>query len=214
MPIISAQEAGDLKVCAFLDMIAWSEGTSEDRHRTTQFDGYDVIVTGSDGPEIFTDFSTHPFANGRPAKHITGTLFSSASGRYQFLRTHWVHYRDLLLLPDFGPLSQDKWAIRLIRERRALVDIENGNIYSAIQRCANIWASFPGAGYDQPENKMEKLIQVFNEKLRLLTAPAEIPDAETDMQESGVVLLLEIKHDIDLIKDKLDLLVNMIEQRS
>lgn len=213
MPIISSQEAGGINVCAFLDMIAWSEGTSEDRHRTTVFNGYDVIVTGSDGPEIFTDFSTHPFANGRAAKLIRGTLFSSASGRYQFLRTHWVHYRDLLSLPDFGPLSQDKWAIRLIRERNALVDIHDGNISEAIQRCSNIWASFPGAGYDQPEHKMEELIHVFNEKLRMLKLPSQPLETITAIEETNEVSLQDIKKDIYKIKYKLIQIINILEQR-
>ncbi|CAH2785538.1 MAG: Phage lysozyme R (EC [uncultured Caballeronia sp.] len=118
-------------------------------------DGYDVIVTGSDGPEVFTDFSGHPFNNGRVPKHVTGSLYSSAAGRYQFLRTHWVHYRDQLKLPDFSPLSQDLWAIQLIRERSALADIRDLRIREAISRCSNIWASFPGAGYGQPEHKLD-----------------------------------------------------------
>ncbi|MCI4183671.1 lysozyme, partial [Dickeya dianthicola] len=52
---------------AFLDMLAFSEGTAN--HPLTRNRGYDVIVTGADGaPEIFTDYRDHPFANGRPAK--------------------------------------------------------------------------------------------------------------------------------------------------
>ena len=53
---------------AFLDTLAFSEGTSN--HPLTVNDGYDVIVTGVDGPEVFTDYSAHPFANGRKPKQI------------------------------------------------------------------------------------------------------------------------------------------------
>ena len=74
---------------AFLDMLAFSEGTCVEKHPLTQHDGYDVIVTGSDGPEVFTDFSQHPFV-GRPAKHISGKLYSTASGRYQPLLRWWL----------------------------------------------------------------------------------------------------------------------------
>lgn len=147
MPFISNIKTDNPHLYAFLDMIAWSEGTCNSIHTLTKMDGYDVIVTGINGPEIFSDFNSHPFSSGRAPKHVTGSLFSSASGRYQFLRTHWEHYRNQLKLPDFGPLSQDLWAIQLIRERRALADIKELRIRDAITKTANIWASFPGAGY-------------------------------------------------------------------
>lgn len=146
---------------AFLDMLAWSEGTSTSP--ATKNNGYDVIVTGIDGkPEVFSDYSTHPFASGRPSKVINSRgLTSNASGRYQHMLRDHAHYRDLLGLPDFGPNSQDKWAIQLIKERRALPSIEAGRIEDAISRCRNIWASLPGAGYGQPEHRMSRLLDVY-----------------------------------------------------
>ncbi|CAI2037506.1 Phage lysozyme [Serratia fonticola] len=146
---------------AFLDMIAWSEGTSTSP--ATKNNGYDVIVTGADKkPEIFTDYSDHPFNKGRPSKVINSKgLTSNASGRYQNMLRDWGHYRNLLKLPDFGPESQDRWAIQLIKERRALPDIEAGRILLAISKCRNIWASFPGAGYGQPEHKLERLLAQY-----------------------------------------------------
>jgi muramidase (phage lysozyme) len=73
----------------------------------------------------------------------------------------WAYYKGLLNLPDFGPASQDKWAKQLIKERRALDDIEAGNITSAISKCRNIWASLPGAGYGQPEHKLDRLLAQY-----------------------------------------------------
>ena len=142
-------------------MLAVSEGTSTSP--ATLCNGYDVIVTGIDRqPEIFTDFSTHPFANGRKSKQINSKgLFSSASGRYQFMLKHWEHYRKQLNLPDFGPESQDIWAIQLIRERGALPLIDQGDFRLAAARCANLWASLPGAGYNQHENKIEDLEMAY-----------------------------------------------------
>ena len=142
---------------AFLDMIAVSEGTSTSP--ATQDRGYDVIVTGSDGvPEIFTDYRAHPFADGRPSKVINSKgLTSNASGRYQFMLRDYLHYKTLLHMPDFGPDSQDLWAIQLIRERGALPLIDIGNFDLAVARCSNLWASLPGAGYGQHENGMDKL---------------------------------------------------------
>lgn len=151
---------------AFLDMLAYSEGTSTSP--ATKCDGYDVIVTGRDRvPEIFHDFSAHPFApeypgNGgkkRPSKIINSSgLTSNAAGRYQHMLVHWPHYRDLLNLPDFGLNSQDLWAIQLIRERGALPLIDMGSFELAVNRCKNIWASLPGANYPgQPMHNIAKL---------------------------------------------------------
>lgn len=146
---------------AFLSMIGWSEATTTSP--ATLNDGYDVIVTGIDGkPEIFTDYSDHPFANGRPPKRVNlKGLTSSASGRYQIMRKDWPHYKALLHLPDFSPNSQDLYALQLIRERSALPLIDGGNVTDAVRRCSNLWASFEGAGYGQREHRMEDLVAAY-----------------------------------------------------
>jgi muramidase (phage lysozyme) len=161
MTQITPQQAGGVNVVAFLSMLAWSEGTSTSP--ATKDRGYDVIVTGADRvPEVFTDYSVHPFSRGRKSKRINSKgLTSNASGRYQFMLKDYAHYRSLLRLPDFGPLSQDLWAIQLIRERRALTLIQAGKIEDAIARVRNIWASLPGAGYGQPEHKLADLLAVY-----------------------------------------------------
>ena len=40
-----------------------------------------------------------------------------------------------------------------IKERGALPMIDRGDIRQAIDRCSNIWASLPGAGYGRLEHK-------------------------------------------------------------
>ena len=142
---------------AFLDMLAFSEGTSTSP--ITKHNGYDVIVTGADRkPEIFTDFTDHPFNKGRKSKVINSRgLTSNASGRYQFMLKDWEHYRKQLGLKDFGPESQDLWALQLIRERGALPLIDAGKFDEAVSRVRNLWASLPGAGYNQPEHSISKL---------------------------------------------------------
>lgn len=145
---------------AFLDMLAVSESTSTSP--ATVNNGYDVIVTGIDSvPEVFMDYRDHPFVR-RASKVINSKgLTSNASGRYQFMLKDWAHYRALLNLTDFGPVSQDLWAIQLIRERDALPLIDGGQFAVAVQRCNNLWASLPGAGYDQRENSMEDLRNAY-----------------------------------------------------
>ena len=41
--------------------------------------------------------------------------------------------------------------------------IDRGDIRRAIDRCSNIWASLPGAGYGQFEHKADSLIAKFKE---------------------------------------------------
>ncbi len=159
------------KLKAFLDTIAFSEGTST--HPLTQNDGYDVIVTGMDGKHIFTDYHDHPFALGGFVQ-VTPTLKSTAAGRYQVLARYWNAYKAMLKLPDFTPQSQDAVAIQQIRERKALPMIEAGNVQGAIQACSNIWASLPGNTYGQAGGHgMEALLQKYAQ----LTIP---PSATTE----------------------------------
>ena len=133
----------DPKLSAFLDLIAWSEGTSTSL--ATLDNGYDVIVTGINGPNTFTDYSTHPFANGRPPVVVNESgLASTASGRYQQMLRNWTVYKVQLNLPDFGHDSQDKMALQLIGEVKATDLILAGNIQAAIAACSSRWASFPG----------------------------------------------------------------------
>jgi len=134
---------------ALLDTIAFAEGTSTSK--VTRQDGYDVIVSGINGPEIMYTYADHPFATRAPKQVNNRGLYSSAAGRYQQMKKDWPHYKALLQLPDFSPESQDKLAIRHIREAGALELIEAGKFAEAINRIRNLWASLPGAGYGQKE---------------------------------------------------------------
>ena len=69
---------------AFLDMLAWSEGTDNGRQKTRNH-GYDVIVGG----EPFTDYSDHP----RKLVTLNPKLKSTGAGRYQLLSRWWDAYR-------------------------------------------------------------------------------------------------------------------------
>lgn len=149
---ISAQAAGGTNICAFLDMIAPSEGTSTNPN--TKDDGYDVIVGGG----IFTDYSKHP--------HILVDLpnlgiKSTAAGRYQILGHYADVYIQQLSLPDFGPESQDKIAIQMIRECHAISAILAGDILTAIKACSSRWASLPGNTYGQHQQKADMLLAAY-----------------------------------------------------
>ncbi|WP_313319526.1 glycoside hydrolase family 104 protein [Stenotrophomonas sp.] len=155
MAEISETQAGGRNVRAFLDMLAWSEGTDNGR-QPTRDRGYDVIVGG----QLFRDYADHPrVLVDLPKLRIQST----AAGRYQLLRRYFDAYRKTLNLHDFSPLSQDLIALQQIRERGALRLIQTGKIAEAIAKVRNIWASLPGAGYGQHEQKLDRLLDVYRQ---------------------------------------------------
>lgn len=140
---------------AFLDMISISEGTFGKGDN-----GYNVIVGGS----LFTDYADHP----RRLIQIRPGLASTAAGRYQLLARYYDAYKKILGLEDFSPASQDLIALQQIKECHALHEIDSGLIPAAISKCAHIWASLPGAGYGQHENKMDMLLGAYEKAGGLL----------------------------------------------
>lgn len=141
---------------AFLDMIAISEIGAALLAKSDN--GYNVIVGGAlfddkGTPELFDDYADHP----RKVVALGRGLKSSAAGRYQILARYFDAYKKTLNLPDFSPASQDAIAIQMIKEQHALPDVEAGRFDEAVKKCANIWASLPGAGYGQHENTLAYL---------------------------------------------------------
>lgn len=160
MPRISPDAAGGRNVCAFLDTLAHAEIGSEMLAQSD--DGYDVLVGSVPGDvHLFASYAGHPLPTDDLSIEYAPGDWSTAAGRYQVLNTYWPHYRGQLGLPDFGPVSQDLYAIQQIREQRAIPLIQSGRFRRAIEACSNIWASLPGAGYEQPEHDLEHLLQVY-----------------------------------------------------
>jgi muramidase (phage lysozyme) len=138
---------------AFLDMIAVSEIGSALLVRSDN--GYNVCVGSTPAnPILFGSYVSHP------RRHDVATN-SDAAGRYQFMGRYWEHYRVQLQLPDFGPASQDKWCVQLIRECHALDAVEAGRFDVAVELCRSRWASLPGAGYGQHENNLADLRKAY-----------------------------------------------------
>ncbi|UMY59793.1 glycoside hydrolase family 24 protein [Pseudomonas sp. LS.1a] len=151
MARLTETQAGGANVLRFLDLIAFSEGTSTIK---ASDDGYNVLYGGG----LFQGYSDHPRRkltfpiNGKP-------VTSTAAGRYQLLERYWDAYRvSLRLVGGFTPENQDRIALQQIRERNALDDIKAGRIEQAIAKCSNIWASFPGNSYGQNPHRLEKLL--------------------------------------------------------
>lgn len=153
MPRITPDEAGGANVCAFLDMLAWSEIGSA--LLVASDNGYNVLV-GSTAlqPLLFTSYAMHPNVYNRRYN-------STAAGRYQLLHRYWAPYRDLLHLPDFGPISQDRIAIQQIKEQHTLADVITGHLADAIGNVSNIWASLPGNSYHQHQQVLAGLTAAY-----------------------------------------------------
>ena len=92
---------------AFLDMLAWSEGTDNGRQKTRNH-GYDVIVGG----ELFTDYSDHPrklvTLNPKPK-------LQAPDATAQPLSRWWDAYRKKPSLKDFSPKVRTLWHCSRLR---------------------------------------------------------------------------------------------------
>ena len=118
---------------AFLDMLAWSEGTDNGRQKTRNH-GYDVIVGGD-----YLLITDHP----RKLVTLNPKLNQQAPDATSFFPVGGMHTASSGL-KDFSPKSQDAVALQQIKERGALPMIDRGDIRQAIDRCSNIWASTAG----------------------------------------------------------------------
>jgi len=145
----SLARIGGANVAAFLYMLAVSEGT-DNGQQPTKWHGYDVIVGGGN----FTDFSRHP----RTLVTLNKAgLKSTAAGRYQFIASTWDDLARRLKLADFSDVSQDLAAVELLHQCGAYNLLRACRFDEALKAARNLWASLPGAGYGQREQKAETL---------------------------------------------------------
>lgn len=154
MARLTPEQAGGPNVCAFLDMLAWSEIGAELLAKSD--DGYNVLVGATPRrPLLFSSYTDHPNVYNR-------RLDSTAAGRYQQMHRDWPHYRALLRLPDFGPESQDRLAIQHVKECGAFKLAQAGHIVAAVTKVSNIWASLPGNSYGQPQRELVDLRNAYS----------------------------------------------------
>lgn len=156
------------RLAAFLDLIAFSEGTST--HPDTTNDGYDVIVTGVDGRHTFRDYSAHPFESGRRpivVREQPKQLLSTASGRYQYILCTWQALAARNALTVFSPQNQDIATLQLLFDHDCSTLILSGHVDAAIAKLSTIWASFPGNLFGQGGKTLDTLLDNY---ARLLSA--------------------------------------------
>lgn len=141
--------AQDPNVKAFLDTIAYSEGTIH-----IGDNGYNVFLGGS----TFDDYSQHP-----NQKHVAGNWTSTAAGRYQFVYPTWDDISGVLGLSDFSPSSQDAGAILLLKRAGALDDVLAGNFVDAVRKASGTWASLPYSTAGQPTQRLTTLQNFYEQ---------------------------------------------------
>lgn len=132
----------------WLNLISYAEGTWGGRGPR-----YDITF----GYTPITNFSQHPNRVVR-----SGGIASAAAGAYQFMPTTWQRAAVAAKVRDFGPQSQDRAALQLIRWRgvdpdRSPITPEN------IARLSGEWASFPTmkgvSAYNQPNKSFQQLLK-------------------------------------------------------
>ena len=156
-PQVRRQRVESLKaahVKAFLDTIAWAEGTAGPNAYRMQFTG-----------TKFSSFQDHP-REIRCGSSYGARLCSDAAGRYQFLSTTWDRMAKKIGASDFSPANQDRAVIALLDEYGVLEDIEAGAFaYAAIQ-VIPVWPSFEDVGNGDRARAIARLEQVYQKKLR------------------------------------------------
>lgn len=162
--LVSWNKDDDLRVLvnnpnirAFLDTIAYAEGTSNKN-------GYRTMFTG----KTFNSFARHPNISICDFLYTGQKICSTAAGRYQFLSSTWYATAKALSLKDFSPHSQDIGAVLLIKNRQALTNILNGEFNTAIHKLAPEWASLPtkrGTSYykGQRARPLSKLQEIYKQ---------------------------------------------------
>jgi len=167
LPDFGDEEGGSMgdplaNLRAFLDTIAWAEGTAGANGYRTMFGG-----------GLFDNYADHPRIAHQFTDRAGRRLWTTAAGRYQFMAVSplpsggttrvdtWDRVSRRLALPDFSPASQDAAATELIREQGALDDVRAGRFAGAVNKVRGVWASLPGAGYDQPERPFDQLASVY-----------------------------------------------------
>lgn len=162
-----SQHLDNPHVKAFLDVIAYAEGTANMPNK-----GYNTLF----GHGQFSSFADHP-----RQRIPFGSTSSSASGRYQIMDFTWDEEKSKLGLKDFSPVSQDLVALSRILMRGGLDELLKGDIRGAINATRKEWASFPGANYPgQGMKRMEDLLKVYEQSLRKYQPNAPRTTAELE----------------------------------
>ena len=134
-------------------MLAWSEGTITDVRKP------EIMVNVIVGGELFTGLLRSPSqtCHAKPKTQINRRRTLPASSRW------WDAYRKKPIPGKTFRKVRTLWHWQWLRSVALSLYDWSCDIRQAIDRCSNIWASLPGAGYGQFEHKADSLIAKFKE---------------------------------------------------
>ncbi|HFF8267464.1 TPA: glycoside hydrolase family 104 protein [Acinetobacter baumannii] len=132
------QALSNPNVRKMLNLIANTEGVKH---------GYNTLF----GNERINDLSNHPNIRKAFTQTDGKKNYTTAAGRYQFIKDTWDGVARQYGLDDFSPRNQDIGAIALIAQNGALDDVLKGNYQRAIRKLGGTWASLPSSTYAQPK---------------------------------------------------------------
>jgi lysozyme len=142
---------------AFLAMIRYSEGTDKSG-------GYCALFGWPAAGRSFSNTADHPRVFFTYVDKAGKSLRTSAAGAYQITATTFNGLQAKAAragFPGFDTRAQDWLALELIRERGALADIDAGRFADAVAKVRKVWASLPGAGYNQPERSLQAVQMAY-----------------------------------------------------
>ncbi|WP_228256112.1 glycoside hydrolase family 24 protein [Acinetobacter halotolerans] len=137
------QMLGNPNVRKMLDLIAKTEGVAH---------GYNTLF----GNQRIDNLSAHPNIRKQFKQTDGKTNYTTAAGRYQFLKNTWDGLAKQYGLNDFSSKSQDVGAIALLAQNGALPHVLKGDFNTAIQKSGGTWASLPSSPYAQPKKSWEQ----------------------------------------------------------
>lgn len=167
-PVIATDKAHlialskDVRVKAFLDLLAHGEGTSYHPNVKISTDQYRISFCNKGKLSSFKDHPREKCCNPVGSRIICAT----AAGRYMFLEKTWDWVKDRIELRDFSPANQDLAAVFLLVISGAMQEILHNNIKGAIAKASRFWAPMPGNMYNQPQTKESELLGVYNNQLK------------------------------------------------
>lgn len=162
----------------WLNTIAFAEGT-----------------WGSSGPRYDITFGYKPIKDlSRHPNQVvkSGGYASAAAGAYQIMPSTWASVQKQKGLADFGPLSQDRAALELLRRRG--IDPDRDPITpQTVAKAAGEWASLPNlqgkSAYGQPVKSFETLKRFAEQRGAQTQAQSAAPANPAATSQLGKVLL-------------------------
>lgn len=154
----------EMNTRAFLSMIKQAENRGNEplKYNVKHFvKGKVANFTNKTYEEAPEDYKEHPYK---------GKRGSTPAGAYQTLNPTFQLYKKAFPedITDFGPKSQDKITLGIFAETKALLDIKNGNLYSAVKKLTSKpvqFASLPGGG--QSNMGMASVRKLFKKNIAL-----------------------------------------------